>query len=70
MREGGVIPIFWPPFSPDLSPIEGCWNRLKDILQSLYPKVYRNSKRLKEAVLEAWDLIIDIEIRHIIYTMH
>jgi len=59
MREGGVIPIFWPPFSPDLSPIEGCWN-----------KVYRNSKRLKEAVLEAWDLIIDIEIRHIIYTMH
>jgi transposase len=70
MRERGVIPIFWPPFSPDLSPIEGCWNRLKDILESLYPKVYRNSRRLKEAILEAWDLIIDIEIRHIIYTMH
>src|SRR6266487_4714711 len=31
-QEYGISPIFWPPFSPDLSPIEAIWNRLKDIL--------------------------------------
>ncbi len=32
MADRGIIPIFWPAFSPDLSPIESLWNRLKDVL--------------------------------------
>ena len=52
MADRGVVPIFWPPFSPDLSPIERIWDRIKDILQALHPKVHRNSRRLRAAVLE------------------
>src|SRR5882672_3270187 len=35
MASKGLILIFWPPFSPDLSPIEDIWDRLKDILQGI-----------------------------------
>jgi predicted DNA-binding ArsR family transcriptional regulator len=55
---------------PDLSPIEDIWSRLKDILQEIDPEVYRNSQRLKGAVLRAWETITDAEIRERIGTMH
>jgi transposase len=70
MKTWNLVPIFWPPFSPDLSPIEGIWNRLKDILQEIDPEVYRNSRRLREAVLRAWETITDAEVRERIRTMH
>ena len=66
----GVKPIFWPPFSPDLSPIEDIWNRLKDILQEIDPEVHRNKARLRAAVQAAWERITDAEIRDRIGTMH
>ena len=67
IRQRGVIPIFWLPFSPDLSLIESIWNRMKDISQALDPEVHRNSKRLRAATLEVWESITDAEIRDIIY---
>ncbi len=69
-KSWGVMPIFWPPFSPDLSPIENIWDRLKDILQRLDPQVHRDSRRLREAVLRAWETIIDVEVRKKIRTIH
>lgn len=39
MADRGVIPIFHCPFSPDLSPIEALWDRMKDILGALHPEV-------------------------------
>jgi transposase len=53
LAKRGVVPIFYYLFSPDLSPIKSIWDRIKDILQALHPEVYRNSKRLRAAVLEA-----------------
>ena len=64
------MPIFWPLFSLDLSPIEDIWDRLKDILQEIDPEVHRNSRRLREAILRAWEQITDTEIRARIRTMH
>ena len=49
----GIELIFWPAFSPDLSPIETMWKRMKDILSQLDPKVHRSYPRLRRAVQEA-----------------
>jgi transposase len=70
MADRGVIPIFHCPFSPDLSPIEALWDRMKDILAALHPEVHRSSPRLRAAVKEAWDLITEIEVRDLVHTMH
>lgn len=35
-KERGVIVIKWPPYSPDLNPIEMCWNWMKDYLEDKY----------------------------------
>ncbi len=42
---------------------------MKDILKELDPKVHRNYRRFRAAVLEAWELITDKEIRDLIHTM-
>ena len=33
----GMAPIEWPPFSPDLNPIELVWSYMKDYMQTRYP---------------------------------
>jgi transposase len=63
LKSWNVRLIFWPPFSLDLSPIEDIWNRLKDILQEIDPAVHRNSRRLRAAVLRAWEMITDAEVK-------
>lgn len=68
-RLNNIQVIFWPPYSPDLSPIESLWNRMKEILQELDPRVHRDYLRLKRAVPEAWDSITDAEKRDLIDTM-
>ena len=61
--------IWWPPFSPDLSPIEKIWDRLKEIIEKKDPTIHQNYKRLRAAVIEAWESITDAEIRDIIRQM-
>jgi transposase len=70
MASRGLVPIFWPPFSLDLSPIENIWNRMKDILEQLDPQVHRNLQRLKDAVWRAWEAVTDAEVIAEIKTMH
>ena len=50
----GAHLIFLPPYSPDFSPIENCWSKIKQILRSLEP---RNYLELKQAVQEALERI-------------
>ncbi|SRR6266487_6271148 len=49
----GIQPIYWPPFSLDLNPIETLWNDMKDYIQEHYLEVHRSYKRLRAAVQEA-----------------
>jgi hypothetical protein len=43
---------------------------MKEILLELAPKVHRSYPRLRAAVKQAWDSLIDAEIRDSIYTMY
>ena len=67
MVSWGLVPIHWPAFPPNPSPIETVWNQMKDILEELDPEVHRNYARLRKAVLDAWESITDAEIYGIIH---
>ena len=34
--------IYLPPYSPDFSPIENCWSKIKGILRTLEARTYRD----------------------------
>jgi transposase len=48
----GVKVVFLPPYSPDLSPIELCWSKLKQLLRS-------DKARTQEALDQALTQIIN-----------
>ena len=47
LQENGLKTLDWPPQSPDLSPIELCWSKFKEILSSA-----------KARTLDALDIVI------------
>ncbi|KNG52823.1 transposable element tc1, partial [Stemphylium lycopersici] len=59
LREVRVLS--WPPFSPDLNPIEGVWAKMKDYIEIHYPDLpygqQRTYSQLRRIVKEAWDEI-------------
>ena len=50
----GAWAIFLPPYSPDLSPIENCWSKVKGILRSLKPRTLED---LLDALVDAFSSI-------------
>jgi transposase len=52
----GARVVFLPPYSPDLSPIELCWSKLKQFLRS---KATRTYEALDQAMTEAVDYITE-----------
>ena len=61
--------ISWPPYSPDLNPIETIWDRMKDYIQDNFPErmVY---DQLRRAVQEAWDSITTDQLKELMDGMH
>jgi transposase len=66
----GIRLIFWPPFSPDLNPIETVWNLMKNWIQEHYPGWDKLSyKVLREAVQGAWDAVGWQELEDLLVSM-
>ena len=40
IRSAGANLIFLPPYSPEFSPIENCWSKIKSVLRSLQARTY------------------------------
>ena len=68
LRERGIIVIFWPPFSPDLNPIERVWHIMKNYLQDNYPEVM-SYDILRRAVKDSWDKVGEHEFQELINSM-
>ncbi|WP_157260006.1 transposase [Chamaesiphon minutus] len=56
IKSVGASVKFLPPYSPDLSPIELCWSKLKEILRSIGA---RTTAHLERAISVAIDRITD-----------
>jgi transposase len=41
IQQAGATVIFLPPYSPEFSPIENCWSKIKSLLRSLSARTYR-----------------------------
>ncbi|OCK73190.1 hypothetical protein K432DRAFT_449511, partial [Lepidopterella palustris CBS 459.81] len=63
--ERGIETIFWPPYSPDLNPMETVWNWIKDYIQNQYGDVQLSYDQLREAVRAAWDSITEAQLQEL-----
>jgi transposase len=71
-EDEGIPVIEWPPYSPDLNPIEHLWAQLKQWILDHYPKLNEigESKeayqRLFQAIREGWEAIAQDAINDLI----
>ena len=56
LNSNGIQRLKWPPFSPDLNPIEHLWDEIERRMKKEQPK---NEKDLKECLTRVWK---DIQI--------
>jgi hypothetical protein len=63
-EERGIRVTDWPPYSPDLNPIEHAWKRLKDTIKRMFPELWNSDGKseadrtaMEEALKEAWGTI-------------
>jgi len=68
LQERGIEVISWPPFSPDLNPIERVWHIMKNYLQDNFPEVMSYDV-LRGAVKEAWENVGQSEFEALIQSM-
>jgi transposase len=58
--ERGARVIWLPPYSPDFSPIEQCWSKIKTLLRAAKA---RTREELEKALAQAIELITRVNIR-------
>ncbi|KAK2470865.1 hypothetical protein H9L39_17096 [Fusarium oxysporum f. sp. albedinis] len=74
-RRHGVSLIDWPPYSPDLNPIENIWKVLRKRICETYPEIAAYPKsaaalaRLIEAAEELWSEVEDEVVKNVIKSM-
>ncbi|KAK1992126.1 hypothetical protein LX36DRAFT_316046, partial [Colletotrichum falcatum] len=68
----GIEVIDFPPYSPDLNPIEPCWNWIKDYIQIHHGHHQGRPSRQQVYgwVREAWDALPDDYCAQQLHTMH
>jgi transposase len=56
----GARLIDLPPYSPDFSPIENCWSKIKSLLRSIGARTYPD---LVKAIVQAFEQVSLDDIR-------
>ena len=68
-KESGISLLFHPPSSPDLSPIEPVWHKLKKVLWAL-PHLPTTIQELHAVILSVWDMLPIVDVDKHINRMH
>lgn len=65
-EQHGIRTTDWPPYSPDLNPIENAWHALKVLANKMFPDIMNatgkseeDRKKVEEALSKAWDALPD-----------
>jgi len=66
MQSRGIRTIFWPPYSPDLNPIETLWDQMKDYIMKYYGGRNMCYDQLRGAVRKAWNAITQEDLNTLI----
>ncbi|OLP15382.1 transposase [Leptolyngbya sp. 'hensonii'] len=61
IEDAGAKLIFLPPYSPDFSPIENCFSKIKSILRSIKARSY---PELAKAIDEAFSQVSSSDLRN------
>jgi len=75
LQEHGIQVVDFPPYSPDLNPIEHMWWMLKRTVHELYPELAtigtseEDWEKFCSALKEAWKAIPNSYIRKLIHSM-
>jgi transposase len=69
LRERGINLIDWPPFSPDLNPIETVWKWMKDWIEENYEDRQYSYNQLREIVKRAWEVVTPERLLDLLQTM-
>lgn len=59
IRQNGMVPLYLPPYSPDLNPIEMMWSKMKAILRKW--KI-RNTNDLRTAIHRVLSLVFESDV--------
>ena len=61
--------VEWPPYSPDLSPIENVWQQVERVLWANYQ--WNDQKSFQDALKQAWEKVGDDKkfIQHVMASM-
>ena len=65
-RRPDIELLEWPPYAPDMNPIENVWARVKGILRSNWAEAPpRTSDELWDRLLNAWEEVAtDVDLFH------
>jgi transposase len=61
IEEAGAKVLYLPPYSPDFSPIENCWSKVKSILRTIGARTYQE---LEKAIEEAFNQVTKKDLRN------
>jgi len=74
-RDEGISLLNWPPYSPDMNPIEHVWKKLKEVIHQRHPELIDMGKSeadllaLSAAIIDAWDAIPQTWLNNLIDSM-
>lgn len=68
LEDNNIQTMYWPPFSPDLNPIENLWGELSRLVYG-NGKTYDTFIELKTSISENWELISERYCKKLVESM-